>query len=208
MSAPIPSIGLIVCSQRKPRAGPQIADLVLHTLEGSNEASAVKIKVIDLATWNLPMFDEPGVPSQIMSTTDYKYKHTQEWSYEILSHSAFIFVTPQYNWGYPASVKNAIDYLFNEWKGKPAMIVSYGGHGGEKAAGQLKQVLHGVRMQVAETMPSFTFPDRRIMAKASRGEDLQLLGEDGIWNDKKEDIRKAFGELKALLELDQSIMQN
>ena len=46
----------------------------------------------------------------------------------------------QYNWGYPAVLKNAIDYLYHEWKGKPAAIVSYGGHGGGKGAAQLHQV--------------------------------------------------------------------
>ena len=45
----------------------------------------------------------------------------------------------QYNWGYPASLKNALDYLYHEWTGKPAGIISYGGHGGGKAAAQLLQ---------------------------------------------------------------------
>ena len=46
----------------------------------------------------------------------------------------------QYNWGYPAALKNALDYLYQSWNGKPAMIVSYGSHGGGKGAAQLKQV--------------------------------------------------------------------
>ena len=46
----------------------------------------------------------------------------------------------QYNWGYPAALKNALDYLYRSWNGKPAMIVSYGSHGGGKGAAQLKQV--------------------------------------------------------------------
>ena len=46
----------------------------------------------------------------------------------------------QYNWGYPAALKNAVDYLYHSWNGKPAMIVSYGSHGGGKGAAQLKQV--------------------------------------------------------------------
>jgi NAD(P)H-dependent FMN reductase len=58
-----------------------------------------------------------------------------------------VFVTPQYNWGYPAPLKNAIDHLYKEWHGKPAMIVSYGHHGGGKCASQLNQVLKGVHMK-------------------------------------------------------------
>ena len=46
----------------------------------------------------------------------------------------------QYNWGYPAALKNAVDYLYHSWNGKPAMIVSYGSHGGGKGAAQLNQV--------------------------------------------------------------------
>ena len=46
----------------------------------------------------------------------------------------------QYNWGYPAALKNALDFLYKEWHNKPAGIISYGGHGGGKAAAQLQQV--------------------------------------------------------------------
>ncbi len=53
--------------------------------------------------------------------------------------TAIVFVSPQYNWGYPAPLKNAIDHLYKEWAGKPAMIVTYGGHGGSKCAAQLRQ---------------------------------------------------------------------
>ena len=51
-----------------------------------------------------------------------------------------LLLSAQYNWGYPAALKNAIDYLYHEWKGKPAAIISYGTRGGGKAAEQLKQV--------------------------------------------------------------------
>jgi NAD(P)H-dependent FMN reductase len=54
---------------------------------------------------------------------------------EIQKYSDIIFTLPQYNWGYPAVIKNAIDYLYYQWHEKPATIVSYGGHGGVKAAG-------------------------------------------------------------------------
>ncbi|WP_317624034.1 NADPH-dependent FMN reductase [Brevibacterium casei] len=61
---------------------------------------------------------------------------------EIVSEAdGIVFVTPQYNGGYPASLKNAIDYLFAEWRDKPALIVSYGGHGGGMSGAQLRSVL-------------------------------------------------------------------
>ena len=95
-------------------------------------------------------------------------------------------------------LKNAIDYLFNEWKGKTAMIVSYGGHGGGKAAAQLRQVLNGVDMEVAETMPGLTFPGRKVLGLAAVGGGLPLKGEGAIWGEENEGIVKAFGELLEL----------
>ena len=145
------------------------------------------------------MFDEPKIPQQVTNTDDYVQPHTRAWSKEVQRYSAFVFVLPQYNWGYPAVLKNAIDYLFNEWNGKPAMIVSYGGHGGTKSAGQLRQVLEAVKMNVVDTMPALTFPGRPVMVKASKGEDIGLNGELGIWEAEKQDIRKGGEEIMAIL---------
>lgn len=145
-----PSIGVILCSQRQPRVCPQIAKFVLDITHERwlslypDVAPTANLHLIDLALWKLPMFDEPTIPSQVHHHSGYGEPHTQAWSVEIQNYQGFIFVLPQYNWGYPAAIENAIDYLFNEWKGKPAMIVNYGGHGGVKAAAQLNQVLHGV----------------------------------------------------------------
>lgn len=193
----IPKIGLIVGSQRVPRACLQISEMVLKTIQDTNPSATISL--IDLLEWNLPMYNEPGVPSQITSVDQYTQVHTRLWSKEIASHDAFIFVTPQYNWGYPATLKNAIDYLYNEWKGKPAMIVSYGGHGGGKAAAQLKQVLHGLRMRPIEQTVELTFPDREYLVKAATGKSLGLLsdveGQDKVWSEERKHIVESFKEL-------------
>jgi NAD(P)H-dependent FMN reductase len=202
MSTTTPAkVGVIVCSQRVPRVGLQITEFVFETIQQTNPS--VTLSLIDLSTWDLPLFNEPGIPSQITSLDQYTHTHTRRWSAEISSHSAFIFVTPQYNWGYPASIKNAIDYLFNEWKGKPAMIVSYGGHGGGRAAGQLKQVLQGVGMRPVDRMVGLTFPGREFLVKAAKGEELGLdaKSEEGVWIKEREEIGKAFEELVSLLDV-------
>lgn len=185
-----PKIGIIVGSQREPRAGLQIATFVQNTLQKLQHGS--DLHIIDLAVWNLPLYNEPGIPSHITSPTDYKHEHTRRWSSEIASYQAFIFVTPQYNWGYPASLKNAMDYLFNEWKGKPAMIVSYGGHGGGRAAEQLKQVFQGLRMLPLDNPVCLKFPDKDFMAKVGRGEDLAVAE---AFNEYKVEIQQRFDEL-------------
>lgn len=202
-----PSIGVILCSSRQPRVCPQVAAFVIETFENWTSSLSTdlhgpplaRLNLIDLATWNLPLFDEPTIPSQITSHSGYGQAHTRTWSLEIQKYSAFVFILPQYNWGYPAVIKNAIDYLFHEWHGKPAMVVSYGGHGGVKAAGQLRQVLQGVRMNVVETMPALSFPSKQTLLQATKGEQLHVLGEGGIWDTERKDICKAFEELMALL---------
>lgn len=78
------------------------------------------------------------------------------------------------------------------------MIVTYGGHGGGKCAAQLRQVLEGgIGMQIVETMPSFTFPDRTIGMRAAKGEDMMLP--DGAWADGEMEVVKAWGEMMGLL---------
>ncbi|KAI9848382.1 MAG: hypothetical protein M1838_000538 [Thelocarpon superellum] len=194
-----PKVGLIIGSQRVPRAGLQISEFVFQTIQRTNPS--VTLSVIDLATWNLPICNEPGVPQQITDPELYTHDHTKRWSAEISSCSAFVFVTPQYNWGYPASLKNAIDYLFHEWKGKPGMIVGYGGHGGVKAVAQLKEVLGGLRMRPVEKTVGLAFPDRGYMGKAASGADLELSAEsdEGVWAKERGEIVQAFEELVGLM---------
>jgi NAD(P)H-dependent FMN reductase len=52
----------------------------------------------------------------------------------------YVLVSPEYNNGMPGGVKNAIDYLYNEWIGKPALIITYGILGGLKSSEQLAGV--------------------------------------------------------------------
>ncbi|KAE8365582.1 flavo protein-like protein [Aspergillus caelatus] len=192
-----PKIGLIICSQRTPRAGLHIGTTILNDLQATDSVrtNAVKLSLIDLAEWNLPLYNEPGIPSQIHSSDQYLHRHTRKWSEEIASHAAFVFVTPQYNWGYPASIKNAIDYLYHEWNGKPAMIVSYGGHGGGKAAEQLKQVLCGARMRPLERTVGLTFPSRDVLMDAAEGRELDLSS----WEGERKEVVEGLGEMVKLL---------
>jgi len=68
-----------------------------------------------------------------------------------------VVVTPEYNHGYPASLKHAMDSVYHEWKGKPVAFVSYGGIGGGiRAIEQLRQVfaeLHTVTVRNTVSIP-------------------------------------------------------
>lgn len=143
------NIFIIMGSVRPTRVCPVIAHWVKEL--GENLFCA-NFEVIDLLDYPMRMDDEPFLPIK----GDYQNISTQIWSQKITSADAFIFVTPQYNWGYPAVLKNALDHLYQEWIGKPALIVSYGGHGGGKCAEQLQQVLTALKMHPLENMPALT----------------------------------------------------
>lgn len=144
-----PSCQILMGSVRAGRHCPQIAAWIMEIAQSS---SNLHYELLDLADWPLPMDDEPGIPA----LGKYSQPHTLAWSNKIAATSAFIIVTPQYNWGYPAPLKNALDHLYKEWEGKPVAIVTYGGHGGGKCATQLRQVLEGMHMRPTATMPELT----------------------------------------------------
>ena len=204
-------VGIICGSQRKPRVGDQITNFVLETIKlhlssgkpTAETAAAFTFDVIDVNDLALPFYDEPGIPSKITSADGYAHEHTRIWSRRVALLDAFVFVTPQYNWGIPAGLKNAIDYLFNEWKGKPAIIVSYGGHGGDKAASSLKLCLAGgISMQVGDKMVvNLSFPNREVLVNATRGQNLGLDAgqDDGIWSSERKRITGAWDEMVVIL---------
>ena len=73
-------------------------------------------------------------------------------------------MTPEYNHGYPASLKQAIEIPHAEWKAKPCRFASDGGlAGGLRAVEQLRQVfaeLHAVTMRDTVSFQSFLHPVR------------------------------------------------
>ncbi|MDX4946644.1 MULTISPECIES: NADPH-dependent FMN reductase [Providencia] len=135
-------IQILIGSVRQTRIGPQIARWVKDITE-----KKFLTEIVDLKDWHLPMDDEPYLPAEGI----YTQEHTIAWSNKISEADAYIFVFPQYNWGYPAALKNAIDHLYKEWDNKPALMVSYANRGGGKAAEQLQQVLQGIHMRITET---------------------------------------------------------
>lgn len=200
-------VGVICGSTRSPRVGPQIADFVLKTIQShlashSEESSSrpITLDVVDIAAFNLPLFDEPGIPQAITDPSGYAHQHTRDWSARVAALDAFVFVTPQYNWGIPAALKNAIDFLFNEWTRKPGMVVSYGGHGGGRAAEALAVVLQGLKMRAPGRTVNLSFPDRVFTGKCFIGADLGLQEEGNVvWAKERDDIVAVWDEMVKLL---------
>ncbi|KAG9235883.1 flavoprotein-like protein [Amylocarpus encephaloides] len=196
-----PSIAIITGSSRPNRIGHHVAALVAEALDGISKSSNVTLSNIDIATFSLPVFDEPVHPAMVPTYAQFTHAHSLAWSSEIAKHSGYILVTPSYNQGPPGGVKNAIDYLWNDIKGKPWCIVSYGiGDGGKAASDSLKLSLSCAAV-VVETRPMLAFNGE---GKNEMGiaKDVQLaaggqLGEASQkdWEGKKGEFVKGFEEV-------------
>jgi NAD(P)H-dependent FMN reductase len=134
-------LGVIVASVRPGRVGDRIGAWVALQ---AREHGGFEVDLIDLAQVDLPAkTDEPNHPV----TGDYVHGYTKEWSKRVAACQAFVIVTPEYNHGYPASLKNALDLVNKEWWYKPVGFASYGGvSGGLRAVEQLKAVVAFLRM--------------------------------------------------------------
>jgi NAD(P)H-dependent FMN reductase len=135
-----PTLQIIIASTRPGRVGPTVAAWINERAISHGDFD---VELIDLAQVNLPMFDEPKHPR----FHEYTHQHTKDWSATISRGDAFIIVMPEYNYGFNAAIKNAVDYLNAEWQHKPVGFVSYGGvAAGTRAVQMLKQVLTTLKM--------------------------------------------------------------
>jgi NAD(P)H-dependent FMN reductase len=136
----MPKLLIVIASTRPGRIGLPVAEWFY---DRATEHGGFALELVDLAVLELPLLDEPHHPR----LQKYTKQHTQAWSATVGAADAFALVTAEYNYGYPAALKNAIDYLHHEWLYKPVGFVSYGGvAAGTRAVQQLKQVVTALRM--------------------------------------------------------------
>ncbi|KAK9245908.1 flavoprotein-like protein [Lipomyces tetrasporus] len=194
-------VAIVISSTRTPRVGDKVAQFVQAVLAEHDTSGNPTLSLVDVADYKLPVYDEPVLPTMVPAKAQFSHEHSKAWSAAMLEFSGYIFVTPEYNSGIPGSTKNAIDYLYHEVQGKPALIVSYGIYGGLVASDALKQTLEGMKLLVCSTRVALPFyggagPD--LFAAAGNG----VIGDDtlALWTtDKKESIIKGFEELKEKL---------
>ena len=126
---------IVVGSVRPVRVGPAVAEWVRATAE---VAGGWDIDFVDLRELALPFMDEPNHPV----LRSYTHQHTLDWSARVDAADAFIFVSPEYNHSFSPALKNALDFLIEEWWRKPYGVVSYGGiSGGTRGISALEPVL-------------------------------------------------------------------
>lgn len=114
------------------------------------------VELVDLAVVALPLFDEPRHPQ----LREYEHQHTRDWSAIVARADAYVFVTPEYNYGSPPSLVNALDFVSREWAYKAVGFVSYGGvSAGTRSVQMTKQIVSALKMvplTEAVAIPFFT----------------------------------------------------
>jgi NAD(P)H-dependent FMN reductase len=138
-----PHVQIIVGSVREGRMSGPVARWVANRFETEFGRLA---EVIDLRDWPLPPFDIAEPPAMGL----YPSRLQRAWATTISRADAFVFVIPEYNHGYPSVLKNALDWIFAEWKDKPVAFVSFGNANGSRAIEQMKQVICELRMVAVE----------------------------------------------------------
>jgi NAD(P)H-dependent FMN reductase len=134
-------VAIILGSTRPGRNGEAVANWAHQIARTRRDA---EFELVDIQDYNLPLLDEPIPPS----LGEYMHEHTRRWSEKIGSFDGYVFVTPEYNHSTSAALKNAIDYLYEEWNNKAAGFIGYGSAMGVRAVEHLRLIMG--ELQVAD----------------------------------------------------------
>ena len=137
-------IKVILGSTRQQRFGEQPAQWIADKAK----AKGLDVEILDLRDYPLPFFEEAMSPTMAATKEGaYPYPVSAKWTAKIGEADGFIMIAAEYNHGYTAVLKNAIDYVSREWNKKPVAFVGYGSVGGARAIEQLREV--AVELQMA-----------------------------------------------------------
>ncbi|MFF4259320.1 NADPH-dependent FMN reductase [Streptomyces sp. NPDC001663] len=95
----MPNLHVVVGGTRPARLGPPVAQWAAKAAE---KHGGFDVELVDLAERGLPLLDEPAHPR----TGQYTHEHTRTWSATVDEADAFVFVTPEYNYGPPAALRS------------------------------------------------------------------------------------------------------
>jgi NAD(P)H-dependent FMN reductase len=131
---------IVITSTRERRVGGAVG---AWFTERARHFGRFDVGVSDLLELALPLLDEPNHPNK----RQYEHEHTKRWSAIVEAADAYVFVVPEYNYGMPPALLNALDYLYHEWSYKPAAFVSYGGaSGGMRSVQMAKPIITSLKM--------------------------------------------------------------
>ncbi len=145
MSKPQPlKIQVIIGTTRQNRFSEKAAHWIF---EEARKKEGVEVELVDLRNYPLPFFDEPVGPSMFeMMKHEYSNEVAKKWVQKVSEADGYIIVTGEYNHSFPAVLKNALDYVYQEWNKKAVGFVSYGSAGGARTIEQLRQVVIELQM--------------------------------------------------------------
>ena len=137
MDTPL-KIHVIMSTTRRGRYSDKPAAWIMSVLKG--KAGIIDAELIDLREWALPFFDEPNSPNSNKGV--YENPLGRKWADKVAEADAYIIIAAEYNHGYPAVLKNALDWVSGrEWGNKPVAFVGYGSAMGARSIEQLRQVI-------------------------------------------------------------------
>ncbi|MBV9459108.1 MAG: NAD(P)H-dependent oxidoreductase [Bradyrhizobium sp.] len=172
-----PRLNVVVSSTRPGRVGLPVAKWFY---EMALQHAGFDVHLVDLLDFNLPVYDEPNHPR----LRKYVHDHTRRWSESVESADAFVFVTPEYNYGVCPSLINALNYVYLEWNYKPCAFVSYGGiSGGLRAVQMTKQIVTTQRMMPIFEAVVIPMVAQQLKDGAFSPNDLQLQAAGELLNE-------------------------
>ncbi len=153
-------IQVIIGTTRQNRFSEKAASYIYQEAKKRKE---IEVELVDLRDYPLPFYDEPVSPAMFeMTKHEYTNEVAKKWTNKIGEADGYIIVTAEYNHGYPAVLKNALDYIFKEWNRKAVGFVSYGNAGGARAVEQLRQVV--IELQMVPIRNSIHIPSEIYLA--------------------------------------------
>jgi NAD(P)H-dependent FMN reductase len=157
-------ISVIVGSIRQGRFSEKPALWILQHLKNR---SGIDASLLDLRDFPMPFFDHP-LPPAAPGRPPYEHEVVKKWTAEIARSDGFVIVTPEYNYGPPAVLKNALDWVYPEWKRKAVAFVSYGSTAGARSVQQLRET--AIELQLAPVRSSVHIPAATLWAHFKGGD--------------------------------------
>jgi NAD(P)H-dependent FMN reductase len=157
-------VSVILGSTRQGRFSEKPAQWILQHLRNRQE---VEVCLLDLRDFPMPFFDQP-MPPALPGRPPYEHEVVKKWTAQIAGADAFVFVTPEYNYGTSAVLKNAIDWVYPEWNRKAAAFVSYGSAMGARSVQQLRET--AIELQLAPIRSSVHIPPATLWAHFQGGD--------------------------------------
>ena len=128
---------VITSTVREGRSGHKIAQW--YIAQAKRVTKDLEFELLDIDELNLPLFNE-SLPPMYGQYGELQNKLAAT----IASADGFVFITAEYNYSVPGSLKNFLDYIYAEWSRRPATFVGYGVHGGVRAIQDLVNILSGL----------------------------------------------------------------